>query len=94
MNKQYTMVDLFAGTGCFSLGFEATKKVKTIFANDFDKSSKTTYDLNFETKLFEQKCRTNSFKRYAAQISVQASCNLLADTKAYSMSIRILNFTF
>lgn len=47
----YKMVDLCAGTGAFSLAFEKTGKVKTIFANDFDKNSKLIYDENFELKL-------------------------------------------
>lgn len=41
-------LDLFAGVGGIRLGFENTKKFTTIFANDFDKSCKLTYDLNFE----------------------------------------------
>ena len=48
---EYKLCDLFAGTGAFSLAFENTKKVKTIFANDFCKNSKKIYDENFTTKL-------------------------------------------
>ena len=47
----YKMVDLCSGTGAFSLAFEQTGKVKTIFANDFDKNSKIIYDDNFDVKL-------------------------------------------
>ncbi len=47
----FTLGEFCAGTGAFSLAFENTKKVKTVFANDFDKNSKIIYDYNFSTKL-------------------------------------------
>src|SRR3989344_542916 len=44
-------LDLFAGVGGIRLGFE-NAGFKTVFANDFDKTCKDTYDLNFsEPKL-------------------------------------------
>lgn len=43
------MVDLFAGTGAFSLAFE--DKVDIVFGNDNSKHSKIIYDSNFEHKL-------------------------------------------
>jgi len=44
-------LDLFAGVGGIRLGFEKAG-FKTIFANDFDKTCKDTYDANFsEPKL-------------------------------------------
>jgi len=44
-------IDLFAGVGGIRLAFEK-EGFGTVFANDFDKSSKETYDLNFrEPKL-------------------------------------------
>jgi len=47
----FTTCDLFAGVGGIRLGFERAG-FKTIFANDFDKTCKDTYDLNFsEPKL-------------------------------------------
>ena len=51
MSKKIKLVDLFAGTGAFSLAFENTGRVKTIYANDIDKHSKSIYDENFNTKL-------------------------------------------
>jgi len=45
------LVDLFAGTGAFSLVFEDTSKVEVVFSNDMISHSKTIYDLNFEHKL-------------------------------------------
>lgn len=46
-----TTLDLFAGVGGIRIGFEKAG-FKTIFANDFDKTCKETYDLNFaEPKL-------------------------------------------
>ena len=48
---EYTLAEFFAGTGAFSLGFEVTKKVKTIYANDSCKNSEKVYNENFNTKL-------------------------------------------
>lgn len=45
------MVDLFAGTGAFSLAFESTGKIAVSFANDMVKHSKEAYDANFGHKL-------------------------------------------
>jgi len=52
INDKYfklNMIDLFAGTGAFSLAFE--KKVNVIFANDMLTYSKKIYDENFDHKL-------------------------------------------
>jgi DNA (cytosine-5)-methyltransferase 1 len=46
MKKRFTTADLFAGVGGIRLGFERAG-FETVFANDFDKSCKITYDLNF-----------------------------------------------
>lgn len=40
-------VDLFAGTGAFTLAFEGTGKAQCVFANDMVEWSKTIYDKNF-----------------------------------------------
>lgn len=51
MKEELRTLDLFAGVGGIRLGFERAG-FKTIFANDFDKTCKDTYDLNFsEPKL-------------------------------------------
>lgn len=51
MEKEFRTLDLFAGVGGIRLGFERAG-FKTAFANDFDKTCKDTYDLNFgEPKL-------------------------------------------
>jgi DNA (cytosine-5)-methyltransferase 1 len=51
MERGFKTLDLFAGVGGIRLGFE-NAGFKTIFANDFDKTCKETYDLNFsEPKL-------------------------------------------
>ena len=47
----FTMIDLCAGTGAFSLAFENTTKVRVVYANDMVKESKQVYDANFEEKL-------------------------------------------
>lgn len=44
------LVDLFAGTGAFSLAF-GEQGVQTVFANDMCAHSKTIYDENFNHKL-------------------------------------------
>lgn len=44
--KKFRTLDLFAGIGAIRLGFE-NAGFKTVFANDFDKNCKITYDLNF-----------------------------------------------
>ena len=42
------IVDLFAGTGAFSLAFsKKSEQFKTVFSNDFEKSSETIYNDNF-----------------------------------------------
>ena len=38
----------FAGVGGIDLGFEKTGQFETIYANEFDKSAKTTYEANFD----------------------------------------------
>jgi DNA (cytosine-5)-methyltransferase 1 len=44
---EFRTCDLFAGIGGIRLGFEKAG-FRTVFANDFDKTCKETYDLNFE----------------------------------------------
>jgi len=48
---KYNLVEFFAGTGAFSLAFDNTNKVKSIYANDFCKNSEKIYNENFENKL-------------------------------------------
>ena len=38
----------FAGVGGIDLGFEKTGQFETIYANEFDKSAKTTYEANLD----------------------------------------------
>lgn len=45
------MVDLFAGTGAFTLAFKGTNNVDVVFSNDMIDESKTIYDENFNHKL-------------------------------------------
>lgn len=47
MQKQLRTLDLFAGIGGIRLGFEKAG-FKTVFANDFEKACKSTYDANFK----------------------------------------------
>jgi DNA (cytosine-5)-methyltransferase 1 len=46
MEKSFATLDLFAGIGGIRIGFEKAG-FETVFANDFDKHCKTTYDANF-----------------------------------------------
>jgi DNA (cytosine-5)-methyltransferase 1 len=49
--KKLKMIDLFAGTGAFSLAFESTNNVNVVYANDMVEHSKKIYDANFYHKL-------------------------------------------
>lgn len=46
------LVELFAGTGAFSLAFEETGRVETVFANDIEVNSKKIYEANFSSKFY------------------------------------------
>jgi len=46
MAQQRNFIDLFAGTGAFSLAFEKGANFKCVFTNDMIKSSKQIYELN------------------------------------------------
>lgn len=50
-SNKLRLIDLFAGTGAFSLAFEETGKVQTVFSNDMVDHSKKIYDANFDHKL-------------------------------------------
>lgn len=45
------MVDLFAGTGAFTMAFEGTNDVEVVFANDMVQHSQKIYNENFRHKL-------------------------------------------
>lgn len=45
------MIDLFAGTGAFSIAFQQTQRVDVVFANDISPASKESYDANHTVKL-------------------------------------------
>lgn len=47
--RVYRTIDLFAGIGGIRKGFEKTGRFRTIYANDFDRFCKLTYDANFKT---------------------------------------------
>lgn len=50
-SNKLNMIDLFAGTGAFSLAFNSTNAVNIVFSNDMCPASKTIYDENFGHKL-------------------------------------------
>jgi len=49
--KKLNMIDLFAGTGAFTLAFQLTNNVNVVFGNDMVEHSKQIYDENFDHKL-------------------------------------------
>jgi len=50
-HNKLKMVDLFAGTGGFTLAFQSTNAVNIVFGNDMVQHSKKIYDENFNHKL-------------------------------------------
>ena len=48
---QLRMIDLFAGTGAFTLAFHETHSVNIVFGNDMVEHSKQIYDANFNHHL-------------------------------------------
>ncbi len=50
-DNKLKMIDLFAGTGAFTLAFQSTNTVNVVFANDMVEHSKNIYDENFSHKL-------------------------------------------
>jgi len=49
--KKLKLIDLCAGTGAFTLAFEMTNLVETVYSNDMEPTSKKIYDENFNHKL-------------------------------------------
>ena len=47
----YRICSLFAGVGGIDLGFLNTKKCEIVYANEFDRYAKETYELNFKNKV-------------------------------------------
>ena len=50
-SNKLRMADLFSGTGAFTLAFQETGAVDTVFSNDIVEHSKKIYDINFNHKL-------------------------------------------
>jgi DNA (cytosine-5)-methyltransferase 1 len=50
-SEKLNMIDLFAGTGAFTLAFQSTNAVNIVFGNDMVEHSKIIYDKNFNHKL-------------------------------------------
>jgi DNA (cytosine-5)-methyltransferase 1 len=51
--KEYNFIDLFAGTGAFTIAFENNEKFKCIFANDILEISERIYTLNIPNSNFK-----------------------------------------
>ena len=52
IESKIKFIDLFAGTGAFSLALERNKKFKCVFTNDMMACSKKIYELNHPTHTF------------------------------------------
>lgn len=50
-NNKFPMIDLFAGTGAFSLAFENTGMVECVFANDMYSASEEAFNGNHNVRL-------------------------------------------
>jgi DNA (cytosine-5)-methyltransferase 1 len=50
-NNKLKMIDLFSGTGAFTLAFQSTNCVNIVYSNDMVDYSKKIYDENFHHKL-------------------------------------------
>jgi DNA (cytosine-5)-methyltransferase 1 len=47
MARKYKLIDLFAGCGGMTRGFEDTGRFRSVFAVEFDQAAAETYELNF-----------------------------------------------
>lgn len=72
-NEKLKMADLCAGTGAFSLAFEKTNKIETIYANDFDKNSKKFFDENNKIKLSLKDINNVDVKKEIPKIDILTS---------------------
>lgn len=48
-HPKFRMIDLFAGTGAFTMAFESTEQVQVVWANDIEPTSQKTYTSNFSS---------------------------------------------
>lgn len=49
--KQRRVISFFAGVGGIDLGFEELNEYKVVYANEFDKNARKTYESNFPLKV-------------------------------------------
>lgn len=47
--EKYNIAAFFSGVGGIELGFEQTNEFRVVYANDFDKYARQTYQLNYPT---------------------------------------------
>jgi len=52
LDNKLKFIDLFAGTGAFTLALEKSNKFKCVFSNDIMESSKKIYEINNPTHTF------------------------------------------
>jgi len=83
MKRKFKTIDLFAGIGGMRLAFEKTERFKTVFANDFDKFCKYTYDENFE----KPKLNTEDIRKIAQKNDLPNFDVLLAGFPCQPFSI-------
>ena len=53
MSAKLKSIDLFAGTGAFTLALESSGLFETVYANDMDKNSSAIFKLNHPNVKFE-----------------------------------------
>lgn len=60
MTEPITLLSFFAGVGGIDLGFHQAGNFKTIYANEFDKFARTTFEANFNLKVDHRDIRNIS----------------------------------
>ena len=45
--EKYNIAAFFSGVGGIELGFEQTNEFRVVYANEFDKYARRTYELNY-----------------------------------------------
>ena len=69
--KPHRFIDLFAGMGGFHIGLEQTGRAHCVFASEWDKAARATYESNFKDKspkLFKRN-KKGEQKRFASDIT-------------------------
>src|SRR5690625_4343987 len=57
MDTTKKVISFFAGVGGIDLGFEQSGNFEVVYANEFDKNAKKTYEANFKLKIDDRDIR-------------------------------------